>query len=275
MSILLPEPHETGSPGSPQERRQGLSPSVRVLVLILAWGALTCVLIEVGVLVVHSSSVNAFDRHVTSLVVAHRSPALNQVMKAVTWFGSWVTLGVVAILLVVLAVRRRLPVAAVVLAVVAWAGEYGGVTLAKHVVERGRPPQDVRLVTAHGSSWPSGHTAIALIVFTVFALLVAVMTPRAGNRALAWVFAALAVAAVGFSRVELGVHWTTDVIASMVFVSAWLMVLFALFASDARPKHIADAQYNDESRHGRMPRSRTPRTESMEAKPGSACGEEE
>ena len=271
LSILLPEPHQTGSPASPQVRRQGLSCSVRVLLLLVAWAALTGILIEVGVIVVHSSSVNAFDRHVTSVVVAHRSPTLNQAMKAVTWLGSWVTLGVVAILLVVLAVRRRLPVAAVVLAVVAWAGEYGGVTLAKHVVERGRPPQAIRLVSAHGSSWPSGHTAIALVVFTVFALLVAVITPHARNRALAWVFATLAVAAVGFSRVELGVHWTTDVIASMVFVGAWLLVLLTLFASDVRPKGIADAQGSDASRHGRT----TPRTEVIGTQPGAPRGEEE
>jgi len=81
------------------------SRSVRALVLILAWAALTGLLIAAGVGVTHSSSVNAFDRHVTSVVVAHRIPALNAVMKAVTWLGSWVALVATGILLVVLASR--------------------------------------------------------------------------------------------------------------------------------------------------------------------------
>ena len=230
MTGLVTDSADKG--GRPRNR------SIRVLVLILAWAALTGLLIAAGVGVTHSSSVNAFDRHVTSVVVAHRTPTLNAVMKAVTWLGSWVALVATGILLVVLALRRRLPMAAVVLGVVAWAGENGGVTLAKHVVERDRPPQDLRLVSAHGWSWPSGHTAVALLVFTALALVVADITPRASYRTLAWVLAAVAVAAVAFSRVELGVHWTTDVIASMIFVGAWLLVLLAMFASDIRPKRI-------------------------------------
>jgi membrane-associated phospholipid phosphatase len=208
----------------------------RALALVLAWAVLTGLLIGVGVGVVHSSSVNAFDRHVTSIVVAHRTSALNEAMKAVTWLGSWVALVATGILLVVLALRRRLPMFAVVLAIIAWGGENGGVTLAKHVVERDRPPQDLRLVSAHGWSWPSGHTAVAVLVFTTLALVVVASAPRSGYRTLTWVLAALTVAAVAFSRIELGVHWTTDVIASIIFVSAWLVVLFALFGSSIRPK---------------------------------------
>jgi undecaprenyl-diphosphatase len=223
--------------GSLRERSPGVWHE-RALALILAWAFLTGLLIAAGVGVVHSTSVNAFDRHVTSVVVAHRSPALNEVMKVVTWLGSWVAFTATGILLAFLALRRRLPMAAVFLAIIAWAGETSGVTLAKHVVERDRPPQDLRLVSAHGSSWPSGHAAVALLVFTTLALVVVALTPRSGYRALAWVLTAVAVAAVAFSRIELGVHWTTDVMASMVFVGAWLAVLIALFASDVRPKRM-------------------------------------
>ena len=205
---------------------------------MVAWAVLTGLLIAVGVGVVHSTSVKGFDRHVTSFVVAHRTPALNRAMKAVTWLGSWVALVATAILLVVLVLRRRLPTVVLVLAVIAWAGENGGVLLAKHVVERDRPTEDLRLVSAHGWSWPSGHTAVALLVFTILALVIAAVTPRPGYRTLAWVLAALAVAAVAFSRIELGVHWTTDVVASTIFVSAWLVVLLAMFAPDIRPKRI-------------------------------------
>ncbi|HLM96336.1 MAG TPA: phosphatase PAP2 family protein [Acidimicrobiales bacterium] len=210
---------------------------VTALVLILAWAALTGILIAVGVGVTHSSSVNAFDRHVTSVVVAHRTPALNAAMKAVTWLGSWVALVATGILLVILAYRRRIPVVAVLVGVVAWAGESSGVTLAKHLVQRPRPPQDLRLVSAHGWSWPSGHTAVAIVVFTTLALVVAAIVESSAYRTLAWVVAVVAVAAVAFSRVELGVHWTTDVVASTIFVGAWLVLLFVLFASDVRQEH--------------------------------------
>jgi membrane-associated phospholipid phosphatase len=43
-----------------------------------------------------------------------------------------------------------------------------------------------------------------------------------------WILVAVAVA---FSRVELGVHWTTDVLASLVFATAWLVILGMLFGA--------------------------------------------
>jgi membrane-associated phospholipid phosphatase len=49
-----------------------------------------------------------------------------------------------------------------------------------------------------------------------------VLDPGGGRRVLTAVVGVLAVLAVAFSRVYLGVHWTTDAMVSIVFVGAWL-----------------------------------------------------
>ncbi len=54
-------------------------------------------------------------------------------------------------------------------------------------------------------------------------------------RILCWLIAGLAVAATGFSRVELGVHWTTDVIVSVLFVAGWLTAVAIVLGRRLRP----------------------------------------
>jgi undecaprenyl-diphosphatase len=202
---------------------------LRVGALVAAWLILTGLLIAVGFGVLHSAAVGRFDRHVTTTVVAHRTSALSTAMKLCTWLGSWVALVVAGVLLFVLALRGRLAWLAVVLAVVAWGGETGAVQLAKEIVQRPRPPERIWLKTAHGWSWPSGHMAVAVLVFSVLALVVTYLFTSSTVRAGAWALAVLAMAIVGFSRIELGVHWTTDVIGSLAFVSLWLVALLAIF----------------------------------------------
>jgi undecaprenyl-diphosphatase len=194
----------------------------RVAVLAGIWAGLVGLLVAAGEIIVHSAAITGFDRHVTSDAVSSRTPALNSAMRVVTWLGSWVALGALACAILVLVLTRRLRVAVAVIVVLAWAGEALGVRIAKEVVTRDRPPRVIWVVNAHGWSFPSGHTATAAFVFTVVALSIAAMSRHRVVRLLGWLLAGLAVAATAFSRVELGVHWTTDVIASIIFVSAWV-----------------------------------------------------
>lgn len=204
---------------------------IHIAVLVAAWMALAGILIGVGELVTHSGRVDGFDHHVTSIIVAHRSEGLNTAMKAITWLGSWVAELFAAAALLLLVLRRTLTVGFLLLAVLLWGGTQGGTTLAKHVVQRSRPPEHLRLVSAHGWSWPSGHTATATLVVAVLTAVVWVITPKTGPRLLAALGSIIVVLVVAFSRVELGVHWTTDVLASMVFVTALLFVAALLFVS--------------------------------------------
>jgi membrane-associated phospholipid phosphatase len=199
-----------------------------------AWVVLCGILMLVGAAVKHSSRINSLDRRITNFVVAHRTPALNQLMKIVTWSGSWlVTLGM-AVLLGILVWRRRLPAAAVIAVLAGWWGELLAVTVTKRVVMRPRPPESVWLVKAHGWSFPSGHTANATVVFATAAAVATVFVQRRPWRSLIWALAVLATALVGFSRIELGVHWTTDVLASAIWTVAWLVVLAKTLQVTAR-----------------------------------------
>jgi undecaprenyl-diphosphatase len=111
------------------------------------------------------------------------------------------------------------------IALVAWAGEASGVAIGKALVGRPRPPERIWLTLAHGSSWPSGHTAVAVVVFGTLALATSQIVGRRSVRVLAWALAALVSVAVAYSRVELGVHWCTDTIASLLFVTGWLAMV--------------------------------------------------
>lgn len=229
-----PGPGRTG-PGAEHRAYRGGVPAahppqlrtvlLRMAVLAGIWAGLVGLLVTAGELIIRSGAVTHFDHHVTRVVVGSRTPGLNSAMKAVTWLGSWVALLVTAIIIAVLIIARRLPVLAAIVAVFAWAGEAGGVAIGKHVVGRGRPPQAIWLVHARGWSFPSGHSATACLAFAILALCLATFARRRAVVLAGWLTAGLAIAATAFSRVELGVHWTTDVIASLVFVTCWLTAI--------------------------------------------------
>ena len=210
-------------------------------VLAGIWAGLTGLLLAVGVVVTHSAAITHFDQHITRVVVDSRTAALNSAMKVVTWLGSWVALLVTAVVIAALVITRRLQVLAAIVAVFAWAGEAGGVAIGKTVVGRHRPPQAIWLVHAHGWSFPSGHTAVACLTFAILALCVATLARGRAVAVVGWLTAALAIAATAFSRVELGVHWTTDVIASTVFMASWLTAIaISLGAGLRRPDPVLD-----------------------------------
>jgi len=156
-------------------------------------------------------------------------------MKAVTWLGSWAALAVTAAVVAVLVLAGHLPLLAAVVALLAWAGEAGGVRIGKEIVARDRPPEAIRLVRAHGWAFPSGHASVATLAFTVLAMCVTAVTRNRAVQVLGWLTAGLAIAATAFSRVELGVHWTTDVIASVVFTAIWLTAIAVLLGGRLRP----------------------------------------
>jgi undecaprenyl-diphosphatase len=123
--------------------------------------------------------------------------------------------------------RRRIKSAAVL--ILATGGGRLLVELQKAQTARIRPAEQPQLVEVHNLSFPSGHAANATIVFVALAFLLTATWPR---RALAlWAAVWLSIL-VGVSRLVLGVHWPSDVIAGWAFGLFWTLLLLRLTGHD-------------------------------------------
>lgn len=183
-----------------------------------------------------SPAILAFDAAVTSAIQSFRGPVLTRVMVVITVLGATpsVVVGVVA-LGVGLARRGRHPDTYYAMAVAA-----GGAllsTFAKGVYGRPRPPAANALVDLPASfSFPSGHTMGSLCLgWALGYAIVSSRSMRPSLKPLLLVFAVLYPVLVGISRVYLGVHWPSDVLASWLLGAAWIALASGVFAAVRPP----------------------------------------
>lgn len=98
------------------------------------------------------------------------------------------------------------------------------VTVIKALVSRSRPDLIDRLMTETSNSFPSGHAANSTIVYLTLATLLFPVVREPRMRAFLIGVALVLVGAIGVSRVYLGVHWPSDVIAGWAFGSLWALL---------------------------------------------------
>jgi membrane-associated phospholipid phosphatase len=163
-----------------------------------------------------------FDRSITSWSVDHRASWLTTVARALSTIGGQkVLLPLVAVVAIVLIVRgARTPAG---LLIVIWAGAIELYSVAKNVVDRPRPPMHLWMTSASSAAFPSGHATQSLSTFAALALVAAAVAPIARRPTLA--LAAVIAAGVGWSRVYLGVHWATDVLAGWLAAACWVALV--------------------------------------------------
>ena len=115
------------------------------------------------------------------------------------------------------------------------------VWVAKHIVVRARPAGS--LIAETGFSFPSGHAAVSLVFFVLLYMSFAGYMP-ARYKALRWIFLVIVIIMpmlIGFSRVYLGVHYLSDVLAGYIF-GAILVALARLFSEKYKQRQVKGLQ---------------------------------
>lgn len=162
----------------------------------------------------HGTGFAHYDWRVLRDVRRHRNPVLVDASNALADLGSIATLVVVAIAVgVVLRSRRLHPIlCAAPLASLLVAG--GFVQIMKIVIARAGPNAQLRFGSHSAGSFPSGHSAdTTALTIGIAIVLVAALVRRTAERVAVFGLALALSLAVGVSRLVLGVHWPTDVVA--------------------------------------------------------------
>jgi membrane-associated phospholipid phosphatase len=183
-------------------------------------GVATLVFAEIAEQIVQGDA-DAVDRAIALRVHTAASPALDAVMIGATYAGSlWVIVPVVAI---TMAYAWRLGHHR--LAVILGAGWLVAETIntaLKLMFERPRPGIFGVIVAPTSWSFPSGHAMRSVAIYGAIAAVVSVLHPRLTRGLIAAV--AVVILAIGLSRVYLGVHWPTDVLAGYAIGAILLSV---------------------------------------------------
>lgn len=186
---------------------------------ILAVAAATAFLAVANIVL--EGSTQRFDEAVLSWMEGHRTAALDRVALDVTALGNLATLGVLVLSVsVFLWVTRHRFSAALLLVAVA-----GGAVLntaLKGVFDRPRPVVVEPIADVMTLSFPSGHSMTGFTAYACVAYLVGRLEATRALRWTTWSLASLLILAVGASRVYLGVHYPTDVLAGYLAGLAWL-----------------------------------------------------
>ena len=208
-----------GEPGERVRRR------IELVALIVALVAALC-LVWLGARVGRGET-RPFDANVRQWIHSISSPGMTQLLSATTSLGSQaVVIGLSACFGILMFLERRRDRALLVVATMSGAEVLLSI-LKKHF-HRPRPEPffDTRLPPSY--SFPSGH---ALLSFCCYSLLAALGSAyvRGRIRWLIRICAAALILAIGVSRIYLGVHYPTDVIAGYLAAIAWTAVVAAIY----------------------------------------------
>jgi membrane-associated phospholipid phosphatase len=173
------------------------------------------------------TAIAQFDERFANALARNTTPGWHRVFRFVTLMGTGWAIGAAAgVVGVVLVLRRHFTLA------IGWAVAQGGavilVKVIKAMVERTRPSVSDPNFYAHGWSFPSGHVVRTFALCAMAAYLVFRLTRSWPATLVAVAAGAVCSLIMAFSRVYLGAHFVSDVVAGLVVGTAWVAVCISV-----------------------------------------------
>jgi undecaprenyl-diphosphatase len=187
----------------------------------IALAAIAFLLVAMIGLAVHSGWTKAIDARLLAAIRHAGGLSLRQAVVDLTALGGGTVLIAINASVILLLWLRRERIGALRLLGIVLGGRYA-VDLVKGIVARSRPPSLDPGIVLHSWSFPSSHAANATITYLALALIATHGRTRPAERRLLLGLAALLALTIGLSRVWLGVHWPSDVLAGWLFGVGWV-----------------------------------------------------
>jgi len=161
-----------------------------------------------------------FDQGVRDAIHQYASPKLTAFMRDVTHLGDWtVVLPVVLCLWGIFSARGAR--AYVRLLLITMTGAVVLENVLKLIFHRARP-DPFFIAKPPSYSFPSGHALVSLCFYFLLAGMLNLQLKKQWQRIAVWIVASIVVVLIGLSRIYLGVHWPSDVLAGYAAAVVWM-----------------------------------------------------
>jgi undecaprenyl-diphosphatase len=165
-----------------------------------------------------------FDEATRTAIHQFASPAMTTVMRGISFLGSMLFLTIATVAVITWFALRKWGREAKLMAATMIGASALNVTL-KLAFKRERPIPFYDLLPPESYSFPSGHALTSACFFGAFAAIITARIKRKRPRVLVWIVCTVMFLLIGISRIYLGVHHTTDVIAGFAAALIWILVV--------------------------------------------------
>ena len=190
--------------------------------------ALFCVIIFLDLLEdVLNNEIMNFDSAVYNFIISFKSNSLTNIFKFITFFGSSIPLISICIISFLFIKNKKIPMYISINLIVTAIFNFS----LKNIIRRNRPV-GYRLVEEKGFSFPSGHSMASMAFYGLIIYLVFKYVKNKYAKIALCTFLSILIVSIGISRIYLGVHYASDVLAGFMISLSYLTLFTHLIKND-------------------------------------------